>query len=100
MCDAPIFVNENGILLFKYRMARGTCYWYFSREGDLSRSDGDFYRVKSDLRTRPPLEGWTFEACPLGRQTQVPTLTFCGEDEEESTDDGTSDASDSSEQQK
>eukprot|EP00435_Cladocopium_sp_Y103_P030383 s1384_g7.t1 len=71
MCDAPVYVNENGILLFKYRMARGTCYWYFSREGDLSRSDGDFYRVKSDLRMRPPLEGWTFEACPLGRQTQA-----------------------------
>jgi len=92
LCDAPVYVNDNGILLFKYRMARGTDYWYFSREGDLSRSDGDFYRVKSDQRTAvvPPLVGWTFEACPLGRRTQVPNITFCGDDEEDSTDSGTS----------
>eukprot|EP00913_Durusdinium_trenchii_P001282 g1181.t1 len=63
--------------------ARGTAYWYFSREGDLSRSDGDFYRVKSDA-PKPPLEDWTCEACPLGRRTQVPSLTFCGEEDEES----------------
>jgi len=93
LCNAPVYVNEHGTLLFKYRMARGTAYWYFSREGDLSRSDGDFYRVKSDA-PKPPLEDWTCEACPLGRRTQVPSLTFCGEEDEESTDAGTSDGGD------
>ncbi|CAJ1459078.1 unnamed protein product [Effrenium voratum] len=87
LCDAPVYVNEAGILLFKYQMARGTTYWYFSRDGDLNKSDGDFYRAKSS-ESLPPSEGWNFEACPLGRNTRVPSLTFCGhlEEDQESTD--------------
>ncbi|CAE7326903.1 Cbp20-A [Symbiodinium natans] len=89
---SPVYANEDGILLFKYRMARGTEYWYFSREGDLSRSDGDFYRVRSN-QSRPPVEGWTWEACPLGRRTNIPTLTYFGGADEDLQDCSSSTAS-------
>ncbi|CAE7601840.1 Cbp20 [Symbiodinium sp. CCMP2456] len=78
---SPVYANEAGILLFKYKMARGSEYWYLSRDGDLSRSDGDYYRVRSNSK-RPPEEGWSWEACPLGRRTTIPTLTYFGSDKE------------------
>ncbi|CAE7216721.1 ncbp2 [Symbiodinium sp. CCMP2592] len=78
---APVYANEAGILLFKYKMARGSEYWYLSRDGDLSRSDGDYYRVRSN-NSRPPEEGWSWEACPLGRRTTIPTLTYFGSDKD------------------
>ncbi|CAJ1354182.1 unnamed protein product, partial [Effrenium voratum] len=70
---APVFLNKSGIMLFKYIMRRGTPYWYFSRDGDLTTKHGDFYRVQS-AQDLPPLEGWVAKDCPCGEGTSFPAL--------------------------
>jgi len=92
--DANCFENDQGIILFRYRFENnGALYWYFSdKKKDLSKKEGDFYRVKSDTEL-PPLTGWTQSHCPLG-EPPTPTLLAFGVDEDEteasesSSDDG------------
>eukprot|EP00933_Yihiella_yeosuensis_P075197 TRINITY_DN84440_c0_g1_i1.p1 TRINITY_DN84440_c0_g1~~TRINITY_DN84440_c0_g1_i1.p1 ORF type:complete len:329 (-),score=31.94 TRINITY_DN84440_c0_g1_i1:454-1440(-) len=62
--EAPCFVNESGIMLFKYRFPSGNHHWYLSDvDGDLSKGDGDYFRVRSESAL-PPITGWTQAACP------------------------------------
>jgi len=77
--EAPVYVNEYGVILFRYAMPRGTIYWYFSEDGNLSKSADDFYRVRSGSLF-PPLDGWLSERCPLGCNTSAPSLTCCLDD--------------------
>eukprot|EP00927_Polykrikos_kofoidii_P014928 TRINITY_DN16612_c0_g1_i4.p1 TRINITY_DN16612_c0_g1~~TRINITY_DN16612_c0_g1_i4.p1 ORF type:complete len:525 (-),score=59.03 TRINITY_DN16612_c0_g1_i4:57-1589(-) len=68
MNDCPVFKNESGVRLFRYRMqSTGNYFWYFSLIGvDPNKSDGDYYRVKSNA-SKPPLTGWECNRCPEGR---------------------------------
>lgn len=65
MNGAPCYINDAGTLLFRYLFPNGKHYWYFSTPGNLSKSFGDYYRVKSE-DLHPPSEGWTPDKCPLG----------------------------------
>ncbi|CAK9035207.1 unnamed protein product [Durusdinium trenchii] len=66
---APVFINKNGIILFKYIMRRGTPYWYFTKDGHpADDSKGDYYRVQTDAAS-PPTDGWNTKSCPLGTGT-------------------------------
>ena len=70
---SPHFAWVDGWFAWSFGAGAFFCWRprYFSKDGDLSRSEGDFYRVRSDEMRRPPLKDWSFEACPLGRFTQV-----------------------------
>jgi len=65
MNGASSYTNEAGTLLFRYHFPNGVHYWYFSRPGNLTKSLGDYYRVKSE-GLYPPLDGWAPDKCPLG----------------------------------
>lgn len=63
---ADCYMNASGTTLFRYRFGNGVHYWYFSREGDLTKSFGDYYRVKTES-IHPPADGWVMQdKCPLG----------------------------------
>jgi len=76
--SCPVYTNDKGIILFKYRLPAGKCYWYFSEDGDLIKEDGDYYRVDSN-EPHPPEAGWSHERCPLGRGTALPTVILKSE---------------------
>eukprot|EP00928_Gymnodinium_smaydae_P066533 TRINITY_DN49526_c0_g1_i1.p1 TRINITY_DN49526_c0_g1~~TRINITY_DN49526_c0_g1_i1.p1 ORF type:complete len:362 (+),score=37.40 TRINITY_DN49526_c0_g1_i1:64-1086(+) len=70
---APWYRNGSGIMLHRYRLSNGSLYWYFSScNGDVTRSDGDYYRVKTDSQL-PLSKGWSCSACPSGLEP-VPQL--------------------------
>lgn len=86
MDGAPTYQNEKGLMLFRFVMSRGTKYWYISDPtGDLSKSSGDYYRVKSDA-PRPPLEDWSISGCPQGSDPCPVFTRFEAEVEESETD--------------
>jgi len=76
--SCPVYINDQGIILFKYRMSAGVLFWYFSEDGDLMKSDGDYYRVEGN-QPHPPDAGWNHRLCPLGRGTTLPTIIFKSE---------------------
>jgi len=71
---ADCYMNSSGTTLFRYRFGNGVHYWYFSREGNFTKSFGDYYRVKTESM-HPPEDGWVMQdKCPLGC-LPTPTLT-------------------------
>lgn len=73
---APCFQNECGTQLFRFIMASGAAFWYFSRGGcNVNSSLNDYYRVKS-TELSPPCTGWTTTACQLGRGSS-PVVLQC-----------------------
>lgn len=67
MNGAVCFRNEAGTLLFKYVMKGGSHFWYFSKDGNLAKSSGDYYRSKT-TELLPPAVGWTMQGCPMGSE--------------------------------
>mmetsp|Transcript_54242 Transcript_54242/g.87631 ORF Transcript_54242/g.87631 Transcript_54242/m.87631 type:complete len:328 (-) Transcript_54242:37-1020(-) len=75
MAGAPCYVNEHGTLLFRYRFTRWH-YWYFSRgSGDLQKSEGDYFRVKTE-ELEPPATGWVSASCLAGRDPCPTVMLF------------------------
>ena len=47
---SPKFVHSDGqIWMLRYRLPNGSRYWYIADKDQLSRDDGDYYRVKTEL---------------------------------------------------
>lgn len=58
--SCPLYkqANDGAYWLLRYRMPKGSHYWYIADKSSLERDDGDLYRVKSDADT-PPAGGWS-----------------------------------------
>jgi len=92
MEGAPSYVNETGVLLFRYVFPNGVHYWYFStRSQDVTKKAGDFYRVKTEL-LHPPIGSaeWGIYnvqngrlECPLGDGCFPVVSKVCGEADEQ-----------------
>ena len=54
---SPKWVHADGqIWLIRYRLPSGSHYWYVADKDQLSRDDGDYYRVKTEAAL-PPVDG-------------------------------------------
>ena len=54
---APLFKKGQWWLLRYFLPRSGNHWWYIADKDQLSRDDGDLYRIKSEEQT-PPLTGW------------------------------------------
>ncbi|CAE8720214.1 unnamed protein product [Polarella glacialis] len=79
MDGVPFYRNEVGVVLFRYQMASGSAFWYLSSQSDdFYRSEGDYYRVKSES-VPSHLADWSCSHSPDGRGP-APVISLIGTD--------------------